>query len=172
MVDGKGLLDTDTYLVIWTTTPWTIPANYGITVNPRFDYVQVQVGDKKYVVAAELLDRVAEEIGWENPKILKTFKGTDMDKMTAQHPLYDRTSLVMNADHVTLDAGTGLVHTAPGHGEDDYKVGVKYGLPVVSVVDAKGYMNEYAPGFEGVFYDDANKPVSYTHLTLPTIYSV
>lgn len=83
-----------------------------------------------------------------------------MDKMTAKHPLYDRTSLVMNADHVTLDAGTGLVHTAPGHGEDDYKVGMKYGLPVISVVDAKGYLNENAPGFEGVFYDDANKLVT------------
>lgn len=160
VVDGKGILDQDTSLVIWTTTPWTIPANYGIAVNPRFEYVQVQVGEHKYVVAAELLDRVAEEVGWEHPKILKTFKGTEMDKMTAKHPLYDRTSLVMNADHVTLDAGTGLVHTAPGHGEDDYKVGMKYGLPVISVVDAKGYLNENAPGFEGVFYDDANKLVT------------
>jgi isoleucyl-tRNA synthetase len=158
--DGKGILDDDTALIIWTTTPWTIPANRGIAVNPKFEYSQVAVDGKKYVVASEMLNRVAEDLGWDAPEVLKTFKGVDMDNMVARHPLYDRDSLVMNANHVTLDAGTGLVHTAPGHGEDDYNVGVRYGLPVESVVDAKGYMNENAPGFEGVFYDDANKMVT------------
>lgn len=80
-----------------------------------------------------------------------------MDKMTAQHPLYDRNSSVMNAELVTLDAGTGLVLTAPGLGEDEVQVGMKYGLPVITVVDAQGYLNENAPGFEGVFYDDAQQ---------------
>ncbi|WP_390408319.1 isoleucine--tRNA ligase [Lacticaseibacillus jixiensis] len=160
VVDGKDLLDDDTYFIIWTTTPWTIPANLGIAVNPRFEYAQVQVGDKKYVVASEMLPQVAETLGWSDYDVLKTFPGTELDRMTAKHPLYDRTSLVMEADHVTLDAGTGLVHTAPGHGEDDYKVGVKYGLPVYSVVDEKGFMTKDAPGFEGVFYDDANRMVT------------
>ncbi|MHA3065992.1 isoleucine--tRNA ligase [Lacticaseibacillus saniviri] len=160
VVDGKGLLDSDTSFIIWTTTPWTIPANQGIAVNPRFDYVQVAVDGKKYVVAAEMLSSVAETLGWDNPEILKTFKGSELENMTAQHPLYDRTSLVILGDHVTLDAGTGLVHTAPGHGEDDYKAGLAYHLPVVSVVDEKGVMNEEAPGFTGVFYDKANPMVT------------
>lgn len=160
VVDGKELLDSDTSFIIWTTTPWTIPANLGIAVNPRFEYSQVQVGDKKYVVASEMLATVAQALDWTDYKVLKTFPGTALDRMTAQHPLYDRTSLVMEADHVTLDAGTGLVHTAPGHGEDDYKVGIKYGLPVYPVVDAKGFMTKDAPGFEGVFYDKANPMVT------------
>ena len=160
VVDGKGLLDNDTSFIIWTTTPWTIPANEGIAVNPRFDYVQVLADGHKYVVAAKMLDKVKDALGWDSVEVLQTLKGTQLENMTAQHPLYDRTSLVILANHVTLDAGTGLVHTAPGHGEDDYNAGVKYHLPVLSVVDAKGYMTKDAPGFEGVFYDDANKMVS------------
>lgn len=162
VVDGKGLLDNDTSFIIWTTTPWTIPANEGIAVNPRFDYVQVLADSHKYVVAAKMLDKVKDALGWDSVEVLQTLKGTQLENMTAQHSLYDRTSLVILANHVTLDAGTGLVHTAPGHGEDDYNAGAKYHLPVLSVVDAKGYMTKDAPGFEGVFYDDANKMVSET----------
>lgn len=158
--DGKGLVDADARFIIWTTTPWTIPSNQGIAVNPRFNYVQVLVNSEKFVVAEDMLSKVAEDLEWAEPVIQKTFKGSDMDRMVAKHPLYDRDSLVINADHVTLDAGTGLVHTAPGHGEDDYKAGMKYGLPVVSVLDERGIMNENAPGFEGVFYDKANKMVT------------
>ncbi|WP_179395274.1 isoleucine--tRNA ligase [Lacticaseibacillus absianus] len=160
VVDGKGLIDTDTRFIIWTTTPWTIPANQGIAVNPRFEYAQVDADGQKYVVASELLTKIQATLGWQDVKVLKTFKGTAMENMTAQHPLYDRTSLVILGDHVTLDAGTGLVHTAPGHGEDDYKAGMKYGLPVMSVVDEKGFMNEDAPGFTGTFYDKANPMVT------------
>ncbi|WP_125703127.1 isoleucine--tRNA ligase [Lacticaseibacillus daqingensis] len=160
VVDGKGLLDQDTSLIIWTTTPWTMPANEGIAVNPRFEYAQVLADGKKYVVAAELLATIQATLGWQDVDVLKTFKGTEMERMTAQHPLYDRTSLVILGDHVTLDAGTGLVHTAPGHGEDDYKAGMAYGLPVLSVVDEKGFMTEDAPGFTGVFYDKANPMVT------------
>ncbi len=158
--DGKGIVDQDARFIIWTTTPWTIPANQGIAVNPRFNYVQVKVGADKFVVAADMLSKVAADLDWSDPVVEKEFKGSDMDRMVAKHPLYDRDSLVINADHVTLDAGTGLVHTAPGHGEDDYKAGVKYNLPVESVLDEHGVMNENAPGFEGVFYDDANKLVT------------
>lgn len=158
--DGKGILDEDTSFVIWTTTPWTLPANLGISVNARYDYVQVKVDGQKYVVAKDLLDTVKEKLGWEDVEILKEFKGSDMEYMTAQHPFYDRESLVMNGDHVTLDSGTGLVHTAPGHGEDDYQVGMKYGLDILSPVDSKGVFTDEAPGFEGIFYDKANPMVT------------
>lgn len=160
VVDGKDLLDADTKFIIWTTTPWTIPANLGIAVNPAFDYVQVLADGQKYVVAAERLNKMTDLLGWESVAILKTFKGADMELMTAQHPLYDRKSLVILGNHVTLETGTGLVHTAPGHGEDDYNAGTKYKLPVLSVVDSKGMMTEDAPGFEGVYYDKANPMVT------------
>ncbi|ALS37293.1 isoleucyl-tRNA synthetase [Enterococcus rotai] len=160
VVDGKGLLDTDTSLIIWTTTPWTLPANLGISVNPTYQYVVVKAYGKKYVVAKDLLETVKEAIGWDEVEILETISGKDMDYMTAQHPFYDRTSLVMLGDHVTLDAGTGLVHTAPGHGEDDYIVGKKYNLDVLSPVDNRGVFTDEAPGFEGIFYDKANPMIT------------
>lgn len=158
--DGKGLLDEDASFVIWTTTPWTLPANLGIAVNPAYTYVEVLVDGKKYVIAKDLLETVGNEIGWENPEILKELKGTDLEYMTAQHPFYDRESLVILGDHVTLDAGTGLVHTAPGHGEDDYFAGKKYNLDVLSPVDNRGVFTEEAPGFEGIFYDKANPMIT------------
>ncbi|MCB5953127.1 isoleucine--tRNA ligase [Enterococcus sp. BWT-B8] len=160
IVDGKGILDTDTSLVIWTTTPWTLPANLGISVNPDYQYVVVKAYGKKYVVAKDLLDQVKEAIDWEDVEILETISGKAMEYMTAQHPFYDRTSLVMLGDHVTLEAGTGLVHTAPGHGEDDYIVGKKYNLDVLSPVDSRGIFTEEAPSFEGVFYDKANPMIT------------
>lgn len=158
--DGKGLLDTDTSLIIWTTTPWTLPANLGISVNPDYTYVVIAADGKKYVVAKDLLASVKEAVGWENVTVLSELHGQDMEYMTAQHPFYDRESLVMVGDHVTLDAGTGLVHTAPGHGEDDYIVGKKYGLDILSPVDSRGCYTNEAPGFEGIFYEKANPMVT------------
>lgn len=160
VVDGKGLLDNDTAFIIWTTTPWTIPSNLGISVHPDFDYVQVAADGKKYVVAKELLALVKEELDWNSVEVLQEFKGRAMEYMTAQHPFYDRTSLLMLGEHVTLDSGTGLVHTSPGHGEDDYYVGKQYGLDILSPIDDKGYFTAQAPGFEGVFYDKANPMVT------------
>ena len=160
IADGKDLLDTDTSLVIWTTTPWTLPANLGISVNPSFSYVQILADGRKFVVAKNLLETVKDAIGWETIEVLQEFSGTQLECMTAQHPFYDRTSLVMLGDHVTLDAGTGLVHTAPGHGEDDYIVSKKYGLDVLSPVDGRGMYTEEAPGFEGIFYDKANPMIT------------
>lgn len=156
VVDGKGILDIDTALVIWTTTPWTIPANLGISVNPKYTYVQIEADGRKFVVAKDLLEAVTNEIGWESVTVLKEIAGKDMDLMTAKHPLYDRTSLVMVGDHVTLDAGTGLVHTAPGHGEDDFIIGKKYHLDILSPIDSRGCYTDEAPGFEGLFYEKAN----------------
>lgn len=157
--DGKGVLDTDIQIIIWTTTPWTIPANLGISVHPDLTYVVVKVNDQKYLVAEALLESVTKEIGWENADIIQKVKGTDLEYIIASHPLYDRDSLVMLGEHVTTDAGTGCVHTAPGHGEDDFFVGQKYGLDVLCPVDDKGHMTEEAPGFEGLFYENANKPI-------------
>lgn len=158
--DGKGLLEEDTAFVIWTTTPWTLPANQGIAVNPTFTYVLVEADGRKFVVAKDLMETVQQAIGWETVTVLKEFAGQEMEYMTATHPFYDRESLVILGDHVTLDAGTGLVHTAPGHGEDDYIAGNRYKLPVVSPVDSKGVFTDEAPGFEGIFYDKANPMIT------------
>ncbi len=161
--DGKGILDPkNTYFLIWTTTPWTIPTNQGITVNPGFDYSVAQVGDKRYVVGTERLEAVAEELGWKDYEVVQHLKGTEMDHMVAKHPLYDRDSFLMNAMHVTASDGTGLVHTASGFGEDDYNVAQKYGIPVYSPMDDKGCFTEDIndPDLVGLFYDDANKVVS------------
>lgn len=162
ILDGKGILDSDTSLVIWTTTPWTIPSNVGITVNPKFDYDVVEVNDKKYVIGSDRLPAVAEDLGWKDYKVLKTLKGTDFDGMTYKHPLYDVTGLVMNDTYVTDDDGTGLVHNATGFGEDDYNVGRRYGLPVFSPMDAQGRFTDEVPDPDlvGMFYDDANKVVA------------
>ena len=158
--DGKGILDADTSFIIWTTTPWTLPANQGISVNPAYTYVVVEEAGKKYVVAKDLLSKVAEELDWLDPKVVKEVAGKDLEYMTAQHPFYDRESLVILGDHVTLDAGTGLVHTSPGHGEDDYFAWKKYRNDIISPVDNRGVMTADAPGFEGVFYDKVNPMVT------------
>jgi len=158
--DGKDVLDTDTQIIIWTTTPWTIPANLGISVHPDLTYVVVAANGNKYLVAEALLESVSKEIGWEEVTVVKKVKGNDLENILAVHPLYGRESLVMLGEHVTTDAGTGCVHTAPGHGEDDFYVGQKYGLDVLCPVDDKGVMTSEAPGFEGLFYDKANKPIT------------
>jgi isoleucyl-tRNA synthetase len=154
------VLNGDEEIIIWTTTPWTIPANVAISVNPDFNYVVVAVDDHKYVVAEDLLQSLKSTFGWEQATVLKTFKGHEIDRAVARHPFYDRDSLVINGDHVTLDAGTGCVHTAPGHGEDDFAIGKKYDLEILCPVDEKGVMTEEAPGFTGLFYDEANKPIT------------
>ena len=158
--DGKGVLDGDEKFVIWTTTPWTLPANLAIALHPEFDYVVVEANGDKFIVAEELLDEVSEKVGWESTKVLKTFKGNELERVICQHPFYDRDSLVVLGEHVTTESGTGCVHTAPGHGEDDFWVGQKYGLEALCPVDEKGIFTEEAPGFTGQFYDDANKEIT------------
>lgn len=158
--DGKDVLTEGEKIVIWTTTPWTLPANLGISVHPDLEYVVVEVDNEKYVVAESLLETVAEELGWSNPHIVKQFKGQEIDKVVAKHPFYDRDSLVMLGDHVTTEAGTGCVHTAPGHGEDDFYVAQRYGLDALSPIDDRGVFTDEAPGFEGMFYDKANKAIT------------
>ncbi|PGS42418.1 isoleucine--tRNA ligase [Bacillus cereus] len=158
--DGKNVLEGDEKFIIWTTTPWTLPANLGISVHPELEYAIVKVNDEKYIIASELFETVAKTLEWENTEVVKTVKGSELEYTVAKHPFYDRDSLVMLGDHVTTDAGTGCVHTAPGHGEDDFVVGKKYGLEVLCPVDDKGVLTNEAPGFEGLFYDKANKPIT------------
>ncbi|MFT9388962.1 MAG: isoleucine--tRNA ligase [Leuconostoc sp.] len=156
--DGKGILDSETYLVVWTTTPFTVTASRGITLGPDMDYavVQPEGETRKFVVATGRLEAIAPKFGWDKYEVLATYKGQELDRITAYHPWdEDVEELVMNADHVTLDSGTGLVHTAPGFGEDDFNVGKEYGLEVAVTVDEKGYMTKNAGAdFEGQFYDD------------------
>ena len=154
--DSKGVVPADAKFIIWTTTPWTIPANLGISVNPEFTYVVVEAAGAKYIVAKELLEKLTTTFGWEDVQIVQEVQGQELDLIVAEHPLYKRDSLVMVGDHVTAEAGTGCVHTAPGHGEDDYNVGKQYGLDILSPVDNSGCYTDEAPGFEGIFYEKAN----------------
>lgn len=155
--DGKGVLDTDSYIVVWTTTPFTITASRGLTVGADIDYVTVQPKGqtKKYLVAAALVDSLAAKFGWEAYDVVAHHKGADLEHIVTEHP-WDKAvdELVILGDHVTTESGTGIVHTAPGFGEDDYNVGIKYGLEVAVTVDSRGLMMENAgPDFEGQFYD-------------------
>ena len=123
--DGKGVLDSDTYIVVWTTTPFTITASRGLTMGADFDYVVVKPAgsDRKYVVASELLPSLSEKFGWEDVEVLATYQGKELDQIVTEHPWDSEVDeLVILGDHVTLDSGTGIVHTAPGFGEDDYNV--------------------------------------------------
>ncbi|MBO1914112.1 class I tRNA ligase family protein, partial [Microvirga sp. 3-52] len=112
--------------------------------------------EEKFLIAEDLLSFVAGEIGWEDYTVERVLKGAELERIKAKHPLYDRDSLIMLGDHVTIDAGTGCVHTAPGHGEEDFYVSRTYGIDALNPVDDKGFMTDEAPGFEGLFYEDAN----------------
>lgn len=153
-------LEKGTKFVIWTTTPWTLPANVGIAVNKDFVYQVVSVDGEKYLVAKELVNKLAEKFSWKNFELLDEVLGSKLEYLVCKHPFIDRDSMVFLADYVTLDAGTGLVHTAPGHGEDDYNVGhLKYKLPVISPVNDQGILTEEAGIFAGKFVFDANKDI-------------
>jgi isoleucyl-tRNA synthetase len=138
--------------LIWTTTPWTIPANLAICFHPKFTYVAAEVGSDVYIVAKDLLGATAEACGWHNPRVLATFWGERLAGTVFRHPFLERNSLGILGDHVTLEQGTGAVHTAPGHGEEDYVIGKEYGLPVYCPVDAAGRFYQ-AEGVEGPLPD-------------------
>lgn len=154
--DGKGIVENGTKMVIWTTTPWTLPSNVAIAVNPEGNYGIYQVNGEKYMVATELAKEVADKLEWEDIELLDTIKGDNLEYLVCDHPYLDRESLVILGDHVTFDSGTGLVHTAPGHGDDDYIIGQKYKLPVISPINDTGHFTDEIPEFKGLFYDDAN----------------
>ncbi|MGT2833318.1 isoleucine--tRNA ligase [Streptococcus halotolerans] len=155
--DGKGILDTNTYIVVWTTTPFTITASRGLTVGADLDYLLVKTpnDERKFVVAEALVDTLAAKFEWESFEVLERHKGSDLEYIVTEHPWDEAVEeLVILGDHVTTDSGTGIVHTAPSFGEDDYNVGTKYDLEVYVTVNERGLMNELAgPDFEGQFYD-------------------
>jgi isoleucyl-tRNA synthetase len=134
--------------LIWTTTPWTIPANMAIAYNPRFDYVAAEVHGDVYIIASGLLKETAEKCGWADPKVLCEFKGSLLEGQEFQHPFLERISKGILAGHVTLEQGTGAVHTAPGHGQEDYVSGQQYGIATYCPVDASGafFQPDNAPG--------------------------
>ena len=136
------------YGLIWTTTPWTIPANVAISFHPTFEYAGVQVGEAVYIVALELLNATAQKCGWKDPKVLAVFPGKQLEGTIFRHPLLERDSLGILGSHVTLEQGTGAVHTAPGHGAEDFEVATRYGIGVYCPVDGAGrfYNAEGATG--------------------------
>ena len=160
-VGNVKLSPKDSHMVIWTTTPWTIPSNLAITLHPDFDYVVVQVGNDKLVMAEKLVDEVMDKVGIDDYKVISDpFKGKELERINTNHPFMDRKSLIILGEHVTLEDGTGCVHTAPGHGHDDFIVGQEYGLEVYAPMDSRGYFTEEAEEFAGMHYDKANIKVT------------
>ncbi|MGI5838410.1 MAG: isoleucine--tRNA ligase [bacterium] len=161
LIDSAKLLGSDepVDVLIWTTTPWTLPANVAIALGREFDYAFVQAPGTVLVMAEQLVDTVMQETGISDYSIRKVVKGSDLEKMECRHPFLDRNSLLILADHVLLDQGTGCVHTAPGHGLEDYEVGVKYNLPVVQPLDSRGRFTDEGGKFAGMFCGEANKAI-------------
>ena len=160
--NDKGLFEgikEKVYFVIWTTTTWTLPGNMAVCLNSDYNYALVKANGEVYVMAEELVEGVMKQAGVTAYEIGKKFKGDQLEGIKCRHPFLDRESLVILGDHVTLEAGTGCVHTAPGHGQDDFIVGQKYDLPVIVPVDDKGHLNELAGKFNGLFYAKANKAI-------------
>ncbi len=163
--DDKGKLasvcDLDkTYFVIWTTTTWTLPGNLAIALNPDEDYDLVRVENgETYILAKALTENTLKAAGIEGYEILDTFKGKDFEFMTANHPFLDRKSIVVNADYVTMESGTGCVHTAPGFGADDYQTCRRYGIDIIVPVDDRGYQTADAGKFAGMYYAESNEAI-------------
>ncbi|MBS5150096.1 MAG: isoleucine--tRNA ligase [Butyricicoccus pullicaecorum] len=160
VTDDKGVITKaigtteNVYFVIWTTTTWTLPGNLAISVNPFFEYDFVRVPNGEiYVLAKELVKSVMDAAGIDSWEVLTTLLGSDLEMMKTQHPLMDRESLVITGEHVTLDAGTGCVHTAPGFGADDFIVCQKYDIPIIVPVDGKGMATEDAGKYAGMYYE-------------------
>ncbi len=164
--DDKGLIKNaigtteNVYFVIWTTTTWTLPANLAICLGPEFDYSVVKAGNEYYILAKELTESTMNAAGITDYEVKATFKGQDFEGMTARHPFIDRPSYIIVGDHVTLESGTGCVHTAPGHGADDFEVCKKYPqIDCVVPVDGRGRMNELAGKYAGLKTEEANKAI-------------
>lgn len=157
--EGNEYVQKGDNLVIWTTTPWTLPGNTAIAVGADFDYVKVEVDGKNYVVASMLLDSLKNDFKWENVKVLETFLGSKLEGVKYHHVFMNRISPVVLGDEVTLDAGTGLVHTAPSYGDADFILGKKYNLEMVFGIDDDGKLNKESGEFAGLYFEDANKAV-------------
>jgi isoleucyl-tRNA synthetase len=161
VVSDHDVVSKDDKFVIWTTTPWTIPANLAISVNPKMTYARVQTTKGVLIVLEELVNSLMKEFDLEEFSILSTFKGQSVEHVLTQHPLYDRTSMIICGDHVSEEAGTGCVHTAPGHGNEDFVVGLKYGLKPYCPVDEQGRMMiEAGDWLVGQTTEEANKTIT------------
>lgn len=154
-IKGKNI-----YFVIWTTTPWTLPANLAITLHPELEYAYFNAGGEIYIVAQALLDSLREMLpGWKEGQVMAAAKGKTLEGIVAQHPMYQRDSIITLGDYVTTDIGTGCVHTAPGHGADDYQTGERYGLDAYAPVDRHGKFTNEVEFFSGTFVFDADKDI-------------
>ena len=160
VVEDKGLFSLKpAYCLIWTTTPWTIPANMAIALHPDYRYLLVRWGKEYILLAEELLEEVETLTGKGKGEVVASFTGKELEGVVCRHPLFDRRSPLILADYVALDQGTGCVHTAPGHGQEDYESGLKYNLPIFSPIDNKGVFTQEAGEFAGIYYEEGNKAV-------------
>ena len=148
------------FVLIWTTTPWTLPANLAIAFHPNYEYAAFQTDGEIYIAAKRLIPVLAEELGFKKTKILMTFLGKDMEGLKAHHPFIDRESVFVLADYVTLDQGTGCVHTAPGHGHEDYLTGIAFGLDIYTPVDSEGKFIPQVEKYGGLNVFEANKSIT------------
>ena len=160
IVDGKGVIETGSTIIIWTTTPWTIPANLAITLNAEMEYSLIKTEKGNLLLMSSLAEAVLETLELENQGVLKTFIGSELEMVTYKHPLYDRVSPLILGEHVTDEAGTGCVHTAPDHGVEDFNVAKQYGIQPISPVNAQGILTEVTGEFAGLTFEEANKAVT------------
>lgn len=154
-----SLAGRDVSVIIWTTTPWTLPASAAITVHPRYDYGFYETGGKVYMIAQELKDEVAKMTGLSFDNLIASCKGAALENTMGTHPFYDKKVRIVLADYVTLDTGSGAVHTAPGHGAEDYETGVKYGLEIFTSVDEAGLYYKEMPIVGGKTLAEAEKMI-------------
>ena len=152
------------FALIWTTTPWTLPANLAVAFHPDYRYGAVKVGDEIWIMAEDLIEQAfaefGEDVAAKGHELLATFSARDIEGMKCKHPFMERESLIIMANYVTLDTGTGIVHTAPGHGREDYMSGLQYNLPILSPVDSEGMFTDEAGPYRGMFIYDANKRIN------------
>ena len=160
VLKAKGIDPVKAYFVIWTTTTWTLPGNVAICLGAEYDYAAVQAGDEVYIVAEALVENAMKAANIGQYDIIARFKGSELEHCTVHHPFLDRESLVILGDHVTLESGTGCVHTAPGHGVEDFQVGQQYKLPVVVPVDENGVLTEEAGPFCGLTTETSGKVIA------------
>ncbi|MDD4496483.1 MAG: class I tRNA ligase family protein, partial [Eubacteriales bacterium] len=158
LINKIGTID-DVYFVIWTTTTWTLPGNMAVCLNSDFEYSVINTSGGKYIIATELAEEVMKKAGISEYNIIGKFRGNELEGVVCRHPFLERDSYVILGDHVTLEAGTGCVHTAPGHGADDFEVCVRYNIEVIAPIDDKGHLTEQAGQFSGMFYQKANKAI-------------
>ena len=160
VVKGNSIIDKNDKLIIWTTTPWTLIANAGVAVNEKFEYVKINVDNINYIVAKELSESLIETFKWTNYKITKAFKGSEIVGIEYNVPIFENIlAPVVSGHHVTLEAGSGLVHIAPLFGEDDFIIGKKHNLNMIMHIEDDGTINEKGGSFSNIFYEDANKNI-------------